>query len=107
MLELSQRYEGIFLLTSAPFIASFTKASQRLLGGMQRKKTIYVAETDEKGRVLCVWVDAHGQRSARPFNAKRNRFDMTIEAEFSGARPGVIKSWLARKQQDADGTTFF
>ncbi|MEL7202834.1 MAG: hypothetical protein AAGL19_01610 [Pseudomonadota bacterium] len=79
-------------------MASFTKVSQRLPGGMQRKKTIYVAETDENGRVMCVWVDEHGQRSARPFNPKRNRFNMTDEARFSGARPEAIKSWLAKIQ---------
>lgn len=38
---------------------------------------MYVAETDENGRVMCVWVDEHGQRSARPFNPKRNRFNVT------------------------------
>ena len=73
---------------------------------MQRKKTIYVAETDENGRVLCSWVDAHGQRSARPFNAKRNRFDLTIEAEYTGARPEAIKSWLSWKQRKDDGSAF-
>jgi len=65
---------------------------------MQRKKTIYVAETDESGRVLCVWVDEHGQRSARPFNPKRDRFSITDGAQFSGARPEAIKSWLTKTQ---------
>ena len=50
-------------------------------------------------------VDAQGQRSARPFNAKRNRFDMATEAEFAGATPGAIKSWLMRNQRNADGST--
>ena len=97
MSEMSQRQIPIFLLTRALSVANFTKVSQRLPGGMQRKK-IYVAETAENGRVMCVWVAEHGQRGARPFNPKRNRFNMTDEARFSGARPEAIKSWLAKIQ---------
>ena len=105
-LDLSQRKEAIFLLTEATYAVNFTKVSQRLPGGMRKNKTVYVAETDKNGRVLCVWVHAHGKRSARPFNPKRDRFDMTDETQFSGTRPEVIKSWLARKKQDGDDTTF-
>lgn len=85
-------------------MASFTKVSQKLPCGMQRKKTIYIAETDENGRVMCVWVGEHGQRGARPFNPKRNRFNLTDEAQFSGARPQAIKSWLAKMQRNTDGS---
>lgn len=66
---------------------------------MPKPKTIYVAETDEKGAVLCVWVDTDGQRSVRPFNPKRNRLNEFAKAEFSGAQPDAIKYWLRRQQQ--------
>lgn len=68
------------------------------MGGMQKKKTVYVAETDADGVVVCVWIDAQGQRSARPFNPKRNRYDESASAEFSGAKPDAIKHWIAQRQ---------
>lgn len=65
---------------------------------MQRKKTVYVAETDETGAVVCVWIDAHGRKSAKPFNPKRHRFDETVSAEFFGAKPDAIKRWITQQQ---------
>jgi len=94
----SSGHQAIFLQTGVAQIAGVTKVLQSWLGGMQSKKTVYVAETDENGVVLCVWIDVQGRKSTRPFNPKRNRFDMSAPAEFSGAKPEAIKSWMLQKQ---------
>lgn len=65
---------------------------------MKRRQTTYVAETNDDGNVVCVWVDAHGQRSTRPFNPKRDRFEEAASAEFSGAEPDAIKRWISQNQ---------
>lgn len=90
--------KALLRLTPFTLAASVIKSLQFMLGGMQRKKTIYVAETDDDGVVVCVWIDSHGQRSARPFNPKRNRFDEVTSAEFAGAKPDAIKRWMKQQQ---------
>ena len=65
---------------------------------MKSKKTVYVAETDENGAVVCVWIDAHGRKSAKPFNPKLHRFDETVSAEFFGAKPDAIRRWITQQQ---------
>ena len=69
---------------------------------MRLNKTVYVAETDENGAIQCVWLDTFGQKSVRPFNPKRHRFDMDARAEFSGAKPAAIASWLAFQQHQEE-----
>ena len=64
---------------------------------MPKTKTIYVAETDENGAVLCVWISKDGERSVRPFNPERDHFNEIGPAEFSGAQPKDIKSWMLRQ----------
>ena len=68
--------------------------------GVQEKKTVYVAETDANGVIECVWIDAQGQRSVRPFNPRLHRFDVKAPAEFLGAASAAITSWLAMKQHE-------
>ena len=65
---------------------------------MKRRLTTYVAETNDEGIVVCVWVDAHGQKSTRPFNPKRDRFDQVTSIEFSGAEPDAIKRWVLQNE---------
>lgn len=64
---------------------------------MRKVVTRYIAETNEDGAVQCVWVDQDGQKSARPFNPKRECFDKSAPTEFSGASPHAIVSWIANQ----------
>ena len=61
-------------------------------------KTLYVAETDENGTIACVWVAADGKRVVRPFDPRRHVFDRAQRADFVGARPSAIGSWMAARQ---------
>lgn len=56
--------------------------------------TVYVAETNEKGTVVCVWVAPDGQKSAKPFNPKRHRIDRSTKASYFGATQEAIQSWM-------------
>lgn len=64
---------------------------------MRKGMTRYIAETNEDGTVQCVWVDQDGQKCARPFNPKRERFDEVAPAQFSGASPNAIVSWIVNQ----------
>ena len=66
------------------------------------KKTTYVAETDEDGAIVCVWVAADGQRATRPFDPRRHRFHPDEKANFHGARASAIGSWMAAHQINAE-----
>lgn len=60
---------------------------------------LYIAEMDEDGRVVWVWVARTHTRAARPFIPTFDKFDPTVPAEFSGAQPKAIMSWLATCQE--------
>lgn len=61
-------------------------------------KKIYIAETDDTGRIACVWIAAEKQRSARLFDPSKHRFDLSNETEITGAsRPDVIAWFEANK----------
>lgn len=58
-------------------------------------RVTYIAETDDRGEVAWVWVDSEGQKSVRPFDGKRHKFDRSAAAAYSGAQRDVIEAWLA------------
>ena len=62
------------------------------------EKTCYIAETDEHGHIVCVWTQPKGKRTTRVFDPKMHIFDPMTEAQFSGAGPMAIQSWLAARQ---------
>lgn len=55
----------------------------------------YVAETDEEGGIVWVWVGRTAGRGARPFNPDRDSFDPGLLVEYTGAPETAMKSWLA------------
>jgi hypothetical protein len=61
-------------------------------------KLLYIAETDGEGHIACVWLHRPAARSIRVFDPSRHRFDPNVPAEFSGAHPMAIMSWLAAAQ---------
>lgn len=61
-------------------------------------KLLYIAETNARGEVECVWIKPRGQRTARNFEAGTDRFDPTVPAEFHGASPSAIGAWLKSRQ---------
>lgn len=59
---------------------------------------IYVAETNGDGHIEWVWVFRRRSRTAKPFDPRRERFDPFRPAEFVGAPPMAMMSWLAANQ---------
>jgi hypothetical protein len=64
------------------------------------QKTCYVAETDENGFIVCVWTRPKEKRTACVFDPKKHIFDHNKEAEYFGAKPMAIQSWIAAKLMD-------
>ena len=60
-------------------------------------KNCYVAETDENGHIVCVWVRPKVKRTARVFDPKKHIFDHNKDADYHGANPMQIQSWIAAK----------
>ena len=58
-------------------------------------KNVYIAETDERGRVVSVWVLMKGKKTPSVFDPKRHSYDDRSEARFSGAEPAAIKDWIS------------
>jgi hypothetical protein len=59
------------------------------------KTTLYVAETNDEGHIAWIWIAQAGQRSSKPFDPAKDRFDPSRRAEFAGAGQMAIRSWLA------------
>ncbi|MGR3435392.1 MAG: hypothetical protein ACU0CO_10970 [Shimia sp.] len=66
---------------------------------------LYVAEIGGDGRVQCVWVQARRDKAARPFDPARDPFDPVAPAEFHGAAPEAIRSWLSLRQGSGPAAT--
>ncbi len=64
--------------------------------------TIYIAETDGDGFIEHVWV-ARPKDIPRPFDPHRDRLDPKANVQYSGARPAVIMSWIAARQNAQTG----
>ena len=64
------------------------------------EKNLYVAETDENGHIVCVWTRPKAKRTARVFDPKKHIFDHNKDADFHGAKPMAIQSWIAAKLMD-------
>lgn len=62
------------------------------------EKLTYVAATDSDGCIAHVWVYVPGDRCARFFDPEKRLFDPEVSAEFVGASPMAIMSWLAAEQ---------
>ncbi|SLN13392.1 hypothetical protein ROA7450_00182 [Roseovarius albus] len=58
-------------------------------------KRVYVAETDGDGAIVCVWVKPERGRNAAPFDPKLHKFDTKKTADYYGANPMAVQSWLA------------
>lgn len=54
----------------------------------------FVAETDENGAVICVWVADAQARSPRVFDRENHLTLMTSEAQFYGAHRDEILAWV-------------
>lgn len=54
----------------------------------------YVAETDENGVVICVWVADAQAKSPRVFDRENHQTSMTSEAQFYGASRNEIFAWV-------------
>jgi len=62
------------------------------------RKLLYIAETDGEGHIACVWLHRPAARSVSVFDPSRHLFDPNVPADFSGAHPMAIMSWLAAAQ---------
>lgn len=61
-------------------------------------KHLYIAETNEREKISCVWVGKVGQRGARPFDPTSHQFNLHDPAEFFGAPAEAIERWLCARQ---------
>lgn len=68
------------------------------------RKPCYVAEIDENGRIVCVWIKSKEKRNACVFDPKKHIFDHNKDADYFGAKPMAIKSWMAAKLMDGTFT---
>jgi hypothetical protein len=59
------------------------------------RKTLYIAETNADGHIEWVWVARPGRRAPRPFHPAKDKFDPGRTAEYVGAVPKAVISWLA------------
>jgi len=57
---------------------------------MVMEQTCYVADTDEDGRIVCVWTRPKGKRTARVFDPKKHIFDHNAPVDYHGAKPYAI-----------------
>ena len=58
------------------------------------KDRVLVAETDDTGHVVCVWVKSRGDRVPHPVRDVRNALDLDGSVEFFGAPADAIRRWL-------------
>ena len=63
-------------------------------GGLWMSQTKFIAETDERGAVLCVWRYAPGDRSARPLDGPSGYMRELSQASVHGASPTAVADWL-------------
>lgn len=61
---------------------------------MNDNTPIFVAETDSKGEILCVWCKEPSERFAKPINDPSIYVEYFTRAAFHGASPVKIRSWL-------------
>ncbi|KPA21641.1 hypothetical protein shim_23480 [Shimia sp. SK013] len=60
---------------------------------------LYVAETDEFGELVCVWVRPKGAKSARVFDPSKDSYDSQKAANFSGSAAVRIIGWLKAQSE--------
>ncbi|WP_109468289.1 hypothetical protein [Albibacillus kandeliae] len=60
-------------------------------------KKVFVAETDETGRIEWVWLWRAGQRGPRMIRKAEDCSQMLDHAEFHGSSRDNIVDWLARR----------
>ena len=56
-----------------------------------------IAETDENGAVVCVWVAEVRSRSPRVFDREQHLGVMTTKAQFFGASRDEVIEWIEYK----------
>jgi len=64
---------------------------------MTAGKPIFVAETDEQGRVAWVWRVESDRQRARPVGDPKRHLAELTAARFSGAPPLSIIEWLTAR----------
>lgn len=61
---------------------------------MKRKDSLYIAETDELGRIVCVWVTDDMTPRPKPVRHPKKHIPHVSAKTCSGASPAEITMWM-------------
>jgi len=61
---------------------------------MTTKRPLYVAETDEAGRINCVWYTEAKRAAPRPIRNPNRHLPFLHNADCAGANVQAIKDWM-------------
>lgn len=89
-------------LKTCQIAVKFSNFTRSLHGGVAMAVNTFIAETDENGRISCVWIIPPDKKSPRVFDPRKHIFDHKIKANYCGARPSDIQSWLAASSRSDD-----
>ena len=64
---------------------------------MHTDSPLYIAETDDRGAILCVWYSRTKGRQPRPINNPIKHLSRVISAQHSGAGSDEIIEWVRAK----------
>lgn len=64
---------------------------------------LYVAETDETGRVNCVWIADKKRVGARPIRNPNRHLPLLHDAHCAGASKNAIHDWLLKQETSGTG----
>jgi hypothetical protein len=68
---------------------------------MNTTAPLYIAETDEAGRVNCVWYAAGKRSATRPIRNPNRHLPLLHNAHFAGASLQEIQDWLTQNANTA------
>lgn len=64
---------------------------------MTTETPLYIAETDELGRVVCVWFSEQPSSRPKPIRNPQKHLSRLAAAQCSGAAPDEIASWMEQR----------
>ncbi|MGD9295472.1 MAG: hypothetical protein PVI41_11360 [Roseobacter sp.] len=70
---------------------------------MSNARAVYVAETDENGRVEWVWVSEPGRTPARPVRNFSSHMEKLQTGEVVGAPRAAVVNWVNDRANRKDG----
>jgi hypothetical protein len=63
--------------------------------------TFYIAEVDEKQKIVAVWIKEKAARGPTVFDPQKHIFDANTASEYFGAPKEKIAHWIAGAQRQS------